>query len=73
MLDILSIVETARECGVSPAIISRAFYSGRLSREDCPRIAGRTILMRDYVEHVVKPLLRRQGYHIPRTEVSAHA
>lgn len=69
MPDLISIGECARELGVNPAVISRMFYDGRLSREDCPRIAGRSVMTREYVEGVVKPLLRRLGYQIRKAEV----
>jgi len=65
--DYLSITDTARECKVPRAAIQYLFDRNRLERDRCLRIAGRTLIHRDYIEAVVKPELRRQGHEIPRT------
>ena len=64
MPEYLSITETADLCGVAPGLVSSLFYRRRLDKSRCVRVAGRTLLPREYVENVVRPLLIAMGYMV---------
>ena len=65
MPDVLSITEAAREGGAPPYILSHWLWRGRIDRERCIRLGGRTFLPRDYYTAVILPMLRRAGYRPP--------
>jgi hypothetical protein len=60
--DFISISDAAKANGVPPKLVSDLFFRGILDRDRCTRIAGRTLIPRDYARAVVGPELRRRGY-----------
>lgn len=66
---VISISDLARELGCRPRDISDAFYARLLDESQCPSVAGRRLIPREYVP-TIKRVLTERG-KLPKTECSA--
>ena len=65
-MSVISISDLARELGCRPRDISDAFYARFLDETQCPSIAGRRLIPREYVP-TIRRVLSERG-KLPRTE-----
>ena len=63
----LGVGDVGRRLGVSPRVITDAFYKRRLSEEHCPIISGRRLIPDDYIPIIIM-VLRRHGIETSEME-----
>jgi hypothetical protein len=64
---VLTVSGVARECGVTPVLISSLFWRRLLDEEACPVLSGRRVIPRSYVPGIGKVLVE-MGHLTPGGE-----